>query len=337
MQQSDQLSGAPTGTALLQSLASLKLTLAALVFLAAGVVFLYIRDDLPSSLLAAPLGLLSINVLAAIVANRGFRRQGALLAFHIALLALVLLAAVSRLSYLKGNVELSEGEEFTGTLVDTDAGPFHPIEKLRALRFANLGFQIDYAPGPLRQGIRNQLEIRSAGAVPHRFEASDQKPLMIKGYRFYPTGNKGFAPEFVWRPASGEPRLGTVHLPSYPLHEHGQAREWTPPGSALRIWTMLEFKEIILAPDRPSQFRPPNEHTVVLRIGERRWELKPGGSVELPEGRIEYRGLRSWMGYTVFYDWTIPWLLAASLVAIGALGAHFWSKFAAKPWNAPSQ
>jgi cytochrome c biogenesis protein len=75
----------------------------------------------------------------------------------------------------------------------------------------------------------------------------------------------------------------------------------------------------------------------VLRIGERRWELQPGGSVELPEGRIEYRGLRGWMGYSVFYDWTIPWLLAASLVAIGALGAHFWSKFAAKPWNAQAQ
>lgn len=335
MQQPDQLSGAPfRGATLLESLASLKVTLVALVVLAASVVFLYVRDDLSTSWLAVPLGLLSVNLLAAIVSNRSFRRQGALLAFHVALLALVLLAATSRLTYLKGSLELADGTEFTGTLLDVDAGVLHPLEKLRALRFASLGFDIDYAPGPLRQGIRNRIELRPPGGVPSRIEITDHAPLALAGYRFYPTGNKGFAPTFAWHPAGGgAAQVGSVNLPSYPLHEHGQAREWTPPGSALRIWTMLEFTEIILAPDRPSQFRPPHEHTVVLRSGERRWELVPGASAELPEGRIEYRGLRGWMGYTVFYDWTIPWLLAACLVAIAAMGVHFWRKFAAKPWN----
>lgn len=329
MQQPEQLTSA------LESLASLKLTLVALVIFAAFVVFLYVRDDLPGSLLAAPLGLLSVNLVAAVLGNRGFRRQAALLVFHLALLTLVLLLAASRLTYLKGKLELSEEEEFTGTLLETDAGPLHPIEGLRSQRFSNLGFRIDYAPGPLRQGIRNQIEIRAPGVVPRRMEITDQKPLILAGYRFYPTGNKGFAPIFFWRPSGGgETRIGSVHLPSYPLHEHGQAREWTPPGTALRIWTMLEFQEIILAPDRPSEFRPPKQHKIVLRIGERRWELSPGDAVDLPEGRLTYGELRGWMGYTVFYDWTIPWLLAACLVAVAALGAHFWNKFAAKPWNA---
>lgn len=329
MQQPEQL------TSLLESLASLKLTLVALLVFAAFVVFLYVRDDLPGSLLAAPLGLLSVNLVAAVLSNRGFRRQAALLVFHLALLTLVLLLAASRLTYLKGTLELSEGEEFTGTLLQADAGLLHPIEGLRALRFGNLGFHIDYAPGPLRQGIRNQIEIRAPGSVPQRVEITDQKPLILSGYRFYPTGNKGFAPIFFWRPSgAGEARIGSVHLPSYPLHEHGQAREWTPPGTALRIWTMLEFQEIILDPDRPSEFRPPKQHKIVLRIGEKRWELSPGETVDLPEGRLTYAELRGWMGYTVFYDWTIPWLLAACLVAVAALGAHFWNKFAAKPWNA---
>lgn len=328
MQQPDQLT-------LLDSLASLKLTLAALVLLAGFVATLYFRYELPSSLLAAPLALLAVNLLAAVLTNRSFRRQGALLAFHIALLTLVLLLAASRLSYLKGNVELAEGGDFVGVLLETDAGPFHPIDKLRALRFRNLGFEIDYAPGPLRQGIRNRIELPVAGGPPRRVDITDQQPLLLAGYRFYPTGNKGFAPTFAWHPAgAGATRLGTVHLPSYPLHEHGQAREWTPPGTLLSVWTMLEFDEIILAPDRPSQFRPPVAHKLVLRIGDRRWELVPGGAVDLPEGRLEYRGLRGWMGYTVFYDWTIPWLLAACLVAIAALGRHFWSKFSAQPWHA---
>ena len=326
MQQSDQLRP-------LRALASLKLTLAALVLLAAFAVAFLWRDDVPGSVLAVPLGLMGLNLLAAILTNHSFRRQGALLAFHVSLLALVLLLVASRLTYLKGSVELAEGEEFAGTLLETDAGLFHPLDKLQALRFANLGFDIDYAPGPLRQGIRNRIEVRTPGGVPQRIEITDHAPLQLAGYRFYPTGNKGFAPTFLWQPAGGEARLGSVNLPSYPLHEHGQAREWTPPGTDQKIWTMLEFGEIILAPDRPSSFRPPQEHKLVLRIGDRRHELVPGGVLELPAGRLEYRGLRGWMGYTVFYDRTIPWLLAASVVAVAALGLHFWTKFAAKPWN----
>lgn len=327
MQQSDQLNR-------LERWASLKLTLVALVLFAAGVALLAFRDDVPAWLLAAPLGLLSVNLLAAVLTNRSFRRQGALLAFHIALLFLVLLLAAGRLAYLKGTLELADGEEFSGTLLSVDAGPLHPLANLRALRFANLGFEIDYAPGPLRQGIRNTVEVHAPGALPQRLAITDQHPLVLAGYRIYPTGNKGFAATFVWHPSGGEPRTGAVNLPSYPLHEYEQAREWTPPGSQLHLWTMLEFSETILAADRPSAFRPPKEHKIVLRSGTQRWELVPGGSVDLPEGRIEYRGLRGWMGYTVFYDWTLPWLLAACLVAVAALGAHFWNKFAAKPWNA---
>jgi len=322
----------------LKALASLKLTFAALVVLAAVAVAFLWRDDVPGSVLAPPLGLLAVNLLAAIVTNHSFRRQGALLAFHAALLALVLLVAASRLTYLKGNLELADGGEFEGTLVAVDAGLLHPFEKLKQLRFASLGFEIDYAPGPLRQGIRNTIELRPPGGVPSRIVITDHAPLTLDGYRFYPTGNKGFSPTFVWHPADGgAPRVGTVNLPSYPLHEHGQALEWTPPGTDLKIWTMLEFSEIILAPDRPSSFRPPREHKLVLRIGETRRELVPGGSAELPGGRLEYRGLRGWMGYTVFYDWTIPWLLASSVVAVLALGLHFWNKFAAKPWNPEPQ
>lgn len=331
MQQPDELR-------LLKALGSLKLTLAALVLLAAVAVAFLWRDDVPGSVLAPPLGLLAVNLLAAIVTNASFRRQGALLAFHVALLTLVLLVAASRLTYLKGTLELADGSEFEGRLLEVDAGVLHPIENLQRLRFASLGFDIDYAPGPLRQGIRNRIELRPPGGVPSRMVITDHAPLAIEGYRFYPTGNKGFAPTFVWHPADGgEPRLGTVNLPSYPLHEHGQAREWTPPGTDLKIWTLLEFSEVILAPDRPSSFRPPKEHKLVLRIGERRRELLPGGAIDLAEGRLEYRGLRSWMGYAVFYDRTIPWLLAACVAAVLALGVHFWQKFAAKPWNPEAQ
>ena len=47
----------------------------------------------------------------------------------------------------------------------------------------------------------------------------------------------------------------------------------------------------------------------------------------LDEGILVYEGLTTWMGYKVFYDPTLPWLLAAALVAIAALGAFFWRRF----------
>ena len=39
------------------------------------------------------------------------------------------------------------------------------------------------------------------------------------------------------------------------------------------------------------------------------------------------------MGYVVYSDWTLPWLLAAATLAAAALGWHFWRRFAMRPWQ----
>ena len=57
-------------------------------------------------------------------------------------------------------------------------------------------------------------------------------------------------------------------------------------------------------------------------------------TLEFPEGRLTFVGLRSWMGYNVFYDWTLPWLAATVCVAVVSLGWHFMSKFKRKAWDA---
>ena len=79
----------------------------------------------------------------------------------------------------------------------------------------------------------------------------------------------------------------------------------------------------------------PDQHQVVVRHGEQRAELSPGESVALPGGRLDYLGLSTWMGYQVFYDRTIPWLLAAAGFSILCLGWHFWTRFTARPWQRP--
>lgn len=315
------------------SLASPKLTLAALLLFAGAVLYAY-RSTLPATpVLVMPLGLLALNLLAALACKPVFRRQTPLLIFHLCLLAIVLLVAAGRLTYLKGQLELAEGEAYSGSLTEYEAAPWHPFH-LDRLHFVNHGFDIAYAPGLMRQKTRNRVSYTDAEGKIQQAEIGDTTPLVLQGYRFYTSPNKGFAPTFYWHPVGGgEPMLGAVHLPSYPVNEYRQAKEWTPPGSRIKIWTQLAFDEVIIDPAKASEFRLPKQHKLVVRIDDARHELQPGQSVELPGGRLVYAGLLTWMGYTVFYDWTLHWLLGASVAAVLALGWHFWRKFAARPWN----
>lgn len=312
-------------------LASLKLTLVGMLLLGASSVAVYHLEHGATYWLSAPLLLLALNLIAAVATNAVFRRQLPLLVFHLALIALVLLAAAGRLSYLNGTAEVTEGAAFSG-LASREAGPLHG-GKIDAVSFINEGFDIRYLPGPTRDRTINRVRWLDERGKEHIGDIADNLPLNLFGYRFYPTGNKGFAPLLHWRPVSGKDVLGAVHLPSYPAKAAGQATDWKPPGSSAPIWIMLEVPEDHIPANQSSRFRLPREQKLILRHRDSRWELRPGEHVALPDGVVEYKALRTWMGYKVFYDWTIPWLLAACVAAVLSLAWHFWSKFAAKPWD----
>lgn len=278
--------------------------------------------------LAGVIGLLALNLLAALVVHPAFRRQLPLLVAHLALLALVLLVAAGRLLALDGRFELTQGETFDGTLLDRDAGPLH-VDRLRGLAFSHDGFEIDYAPGRKRGATRNPVRWRDDGQ-PRSAVIGDHRPLVLQGHRFYTSPNKGYAPLLQWRPDQGEAVRGAVHLPSFPAHELRQSREWTlPDGRA--VWVLLHTDEKLIDPSVPSRFTLPRDHRLVVRVGEQRAELAPGGQLALPGGTLVYEGLRTWMGYRVFYDPTLPWLLAAALLSALALALHYTLKFRAAP------
>jgi cytochrome c biogenesis protein len=309
------------------------LTLAILGLLGGAIAYAYLARELATWVLALPFLLFAVNLAAAIATHAVFRRQTALLCFHLALIALVLLIAASRLTYLKGHLELTEGEWFDGTLTQFEAGPWHWGD-LDRVRFSNQGFSIEYAPGVHRGPTRNLMTYVDAHGSAHRVSIGDSDPLIVRGYRFYTSFNKGFAPMFSWRATGSEDwHRGSIHLPAYPLHEYRQALEWTPPGSTLALWTMLQIDETLIDPSRSFQFRVPERHRLIVRVGELRHELAPGEQIELMQGTLRYEGLRTWMGYRVFYDWTIPWMLAAACAGVISLAAHFWKKFSAQPWD----
>ncbi len=312
-------------------LASLRWTPILLVWLGLAAACAALGVASPTLLLTPPLLLLVLNLLVAIVANSTFRAKPSLLVFHVALLGVIVLAGVSRLTYLKGWVELAGGELFHGELMGVEQGPFHQ-GALERVKFGNEGFVKEYGANRRPRQTRNRVRWLGSEGVWHQSIIGDDRSLLLQGYRIYTSANHGFAPVFVWYPPDGSPSVtGAVHLPSFPRYQD-QSNAWTIPGTDLAMLAMLLFDENPLSASRPGVFPKVVKHRLrVSVLGESR-DLLPGERLELTNGRgvLLYLKLDSWMGYRFFYDWTRSWLLAAFLVAIVSLSWHFWQKFSVR-------
>ncbi len=312
---------------------SLRTTLLLFAYFALSIAYYYFNQESSEWWLALPLFLFALNLLCAITTNAAFRQRLPLLVFHLGLLMILLLVGVGRLTYLKGEVEVTEGEQMPAGLSRYRSGVLHELNE------AGIGFQlehfdIEFDEYQYKRFIRSSVKWRDESGREMRYTIADMEPLIQSGYRFYSTKHKGFAPIFLWQPEDGAPQLGTIHLPAYPENEFNQSKEWQIPGTTQTVWAMLQFDETIITVGAPSKFRIPNQHTLIVRHDAQRAELQPGQQIEVAGGQLTYKGLRTWMGFVVFYDWTLPWLLAASLFTVLALAWHYWRCINARPWQA---
>jgi cytochrome c biogenesis protein ResB len=321
-----------TPRSLLSHFGSLRATLAGLGLFAAVLLARLASGTLSTAALGGVMGLLSVNLLVALWAHPSFRRKLPLLVAHLALLAVVLLVGVGRLLSLEGRFELTQGEPFDGRLMDGESGPWHQ-ERLQRLGLRHEGFQIDYAPGRKRGSTRNPVSWHDEDGQAQHAVIGDHRPARVAGYRIYTSPNKGFAPLLTWLPQAGQAEQGSVHLPSFPAQELHQSREWNlPDGRA--VWVQLQVEEVLMDPATATRFEMPRAHVLVARVGDRRAELRPGDRMSLEGGTLVYEGLRTWMGYRITYDPTLPWLLASSLLAAGALAWHYARRWFLAPRQA---
>lgn len=309
--------------------ASMRLTQVLLGMLAAATLAAYMADGIGALTLGVPLGLLTVNLVAAVITNASFRRQPALLMFHLSLIAIVALLAASRLTSVTGRFELTEGMAFDGTLMSSSTGAL--ASPTVNASFVNAGFTVEYGAGLKRGRTRNEVRWIDADGTERQQIIGDQKALVVNGVKFYTTSNKGFAPLFDWTANSDTTVRGAVHLPSFPLHEGEQVRDWKPMTGAPAIRVSLRLLDTVLDPSRPGILRMPVRHALHVRSGDVEAELVPGQSVSIAGGELRYVGLRTWMGYKTAYDPTVAWLLAAALVAVIALVAHYAIKFRRRP------
>ena len=323
-----------TAWKLAEGLGSLKLTIFALILFAGSIIFSYNGSVAISWAISPPLFILAANLIAAVITNPLFRKQTGLLVFHLALTALVIFAALSRLTHLNGIVEVTEGTSFDHTLAEYESGPWHNL-RLDGVRFINAGFTVNYDKGVLRRDTINRISWIDDEGELHQQVIGDDNPFINNGYRFYTTSNKGFAPIFTWHPESGSlPVTGSVHFPSYPVYDKEQSMVWKAPGG-VEILTKLLFDEVIIDPAKPSSFRLPEDKTILVQVGEKTKKMKPGDGFkleELPKGRLVYNEMRSWMGYSIFYDWTMKWMLASCIVAVAAMAVHCRQTFSRQSW-----
>jgi len=285
----------------------------------------YLPKMVADASLIATAVLLILNFVVAIVRKRILINKPALMVFHLALILVFVQLIISQLTYLKATTEVGVNQDFSGQLDNIRAGPLHDYGLVSGA-FTNLGFQINYLDGIRRDNTLNRVRINTAdGRSGPVITIGDHIPLVLGHYRFYTSHNKGYAPIFSWIPSQDNRQVlrGSVHLPAYPLNEYQQSREWQLPPVGEPIWTMLVIEEEVVPEDRDFSFTIPLKHHLIVRIGDQRWTLTPGEGIDLAEGSLRYDYLSSWMGYTVDYDWTRPWLLFTSLLGITALFVHY--------------
>ena len=313
-------------------LASLRVTPFALLALAAGVLASYRDPGAPGWWMTLPLAVLAVNLAAALLVDARLRLRAPLLVFHVALLAVLLLAAAGELLRFSGRVELVEGTRLDPAAVLTDTkGVLHRDAWLDALQVEQGAFSVEYQPGMVPGRTRSELRIIDADQSPAAFEIGNTQPLLEHGYRLHTTPNKGFAALLEWRGIDGTRDAGALHFPSFPLADWRQLNQWTAPGGAVFEFELLPAVRVPGDRAYTLDSRTASDGAAVLvrdEAGRTLARLAPGQSAGLPGGELRLADIRMWMGYRVSYDPLLPWLLACGLVGATALGMHLWRRMA---------
>lgn len=310
----------------LAALAAPRWTVLFFVLTAAAALAAAYQLTTPTALMVAPFALLLANVGAAIAVHRRFRADLPLLLFHLALLALVALVGGARLIYMTGSVTLSKGTAFDGQFIAEDRGPLH-WGRPQELRFANDGFVEDQSARHRLHALYNRIRWQDEAGRWHPAEIGDDRPLLLNGYKIYPSSHRGFAPLLRWRGVGGADEFGSVQL-----NDQRDGAVWPavkfslPDGSD--VWIMLDSTATAEPTTKTRVDLGSAEllHSLVLRMGDARHVLRPGDQIDLPGGTLSYVRLDSWMGYVVSYDPTRPWIFATVLIGIASLIWFYWRR-----------
>jgi cytochrome c biogenesis protein len=313
---------------LLRKIASLRLTLVGMALLAVLAVVASRNAHIDAGITAAPLLMLVINLLAALVTNRSFRAQTGLLVFHIGLLLVFACIGLTVLLRFDGHVEVLQGTALNASQVTTvEQGWWHE-NRLDEIELYQGDIRINYLPGLNRQDTHSMIEYRAAGGEMHRITIGDTRTARVDGYRVAATFNKGYALLLQWIGEDGNEMLGAVHMPSFPEFDWKQVTTWTTPaGQELEL--ELDFDAPVSSDTKAWTFGATSmPYTVrVTTAGEAPRALREGGLTRLKGGFVRAVDLRTWMAYQIEYLPFLPWMFVAAMLSIIGLAMHFARRY----------
>lgn len=287
----------------------------------------------PTWAMALPFTMLFASLTGALFYKPRLRCDLPLLAFHLALLLLIVLLVAARLTYFEGGVMISEGERFHPEQLDMErSGPLHPV-KLDSFQFAHAGFEQP-----------KNLALQGLGFIYNRVRYWDQygresstvigndRPLVIEGYRIYSGKRRGLVALFRWQNGRSVEVFGEVQLEDNGGDAFAPAAKWQLPDGT-DIWAMLEINadQRGLLKEATNLYKEHFEQQpILIRSGDERKTLMPGESINLNGARLTYEGVNSWMSYRIIYEPMKMWIMVTLLVAILSL-IWFYSRRIFKP------
>ena len=316
-----------TRTKLLAWLSGLPLTLIGLITFLAGILPVVTGYVSATNGLALGYVLLVVNLVFAILVREKIKSSPFLLLFHIALLLMLLAIGFSRLTYFKGWVEISPNMPITEPTGVISKGPWHP-NAFKNTRVTLAGFSARYAADGRYQATDSLLLV---GAKEKRVFVSDAKTANILGYQFTRSFNIGFALSFVWMANDGTLVQGLSHFPSMTAYPETQGLELDLPLLQKPLWVGLDVQSDRLSYFSP-EFRVPKAYRFELMASNGRHDVRVGETVDLPEGAIKIMALVPWVGYELYYDPSIYFLLFSALIGVFALAVFLWQRQTTSSW-----
>jgi len=307
---------------LLNALGSLKLTFGGMLLLALVIFYDLQISVLSPGWLAASLGLLSLNLAAAIIVRPQFRQQPGLLVFHLCLMLVTGLAGLQAMTIFDGRVEQAEDQPFAVENVEViKQGPWH-INRLGEVHFMQGPVTVEYREDLRRGRTQSKIYFDQGGKLESR-TFGDTRSTHKRGYRFITTPNKGYALTLVWVGDDGNSTSGNIHMPSFPIREWDQRQQWrTPAGEQVT----LSLDILPVAADGNWTLASEGfEGRVLLTTKDGSGtELIDGRAVAVAGGSLTLDGVSLWIGYRIEFNAILPWLFAAAALGTAALGWHFW-------------
>lgn len=313
---------------ILNWLSGLPLTLVGLVFFLAGILPVVTGNMTATQALAPGYILLVINLVFSILVREKIRRNPNLLVFHLVLLLMLVSIGVSRVTFFKGWVQIAEEEVLTKPSGIISEGVFHS-NRLGQSPIQLLGFRANFEETGRRTDTQSYLQIQN-----------QQDPILINnaetanisGYQFTISNNVGFAAEFTWMSNQGEFVQTRAHFPSQIAYPETQGLEMMFPGMKQPVWVGLEIQSERISFFYPF-FKVPEKYYLSFDFKDSQIELMPGSSVELVGGNLSFHRLSPWIGYELYYDPAIYFLLIASLIGVLSLALFLWQKQSTSSWN----